>query len=98
MCAREVAKIPADIAVVNWSALRQGDTVLFEFTEGRQSSAIVDEVFPKGNILWIWPLQSFSRQLIQLADVKQIRCRTADFNAARLAGLLQEPRPSFAEH
>jgi hypothetical protein len=32
-----------------------------------------------------------------MVDVKQIRCRTADFNAARLASLLQEPRHTFVE-
>ena len=86
-------RIPAEIIIANWESLRMYDPILIHFKTGEQRAGMIDEVFVKGNVLWIWPAGPEVRQLIQMAEIARISCMTADFSAARLAGLLQQMRP-----
>ncbi len=89
MSQKTAAQIPAEFLVPRWELLRTHDRILIQFKTGDQQPGIVDEVFVKGRILWIWPPGPKVRQLIHLADIGHIRCSSADYNPARLAALLQ---------
>jgi hypothetical protein len=80
--------VPTEVVIPNWELLRTHDRILIQFKTGQQQPGIVDEVFVNGHVLWIWPAGPEVRQLIHMADIGHIRCKTADYTAARLAGLL----------